>query len=61
MKYTSLEKEIIAAGNGDIEMWNIRANDDDSLLASTHIEHLAYVIQQAIENDIKINEKNCWE
>ena len=61
MKYTSIEKEIVATGNGDIEMWNIRANDDDSLLASTHIEHLANVIQQAIENDIAENEKNCLE
>ena len=60
-KYTYIEKEIAATGNGDLEIWNICANDDWSILATTWCEHLAEVIQKAIEDDIETNEKNCWE
>ena len=60
-KYTYVEKEIAATGNGDLEEWSICAKDDGSYLARTWSEHLANVIQQAIENDIAENEKNCWE
>lgn len=61
MKHTCIEKQIAATGNGDLEVWQICANDDGSVLAETWSEHLADVIQQAVENDIETNEKNCWQ
>lgn len=61
LEYTYIEKEIAATGNGDLEEWSICAKDDCSILAKTWSEHLANVIQQAIENDIAENEKNGWE
>ena len=61
MNHTYIEKQIAATGNGDLEVWQIHANDDDSVLAETWSEYLAHVIQQAIENDIETNDKNCWE
>lgn len=60
-EYTYIESEIAATGNGDLEVWNICAGDDCSILATTWSKHLAEVIQQAIENDIAENEKKCWE
>ena len=61
MKHTCIDKEIAATGNGDIEIWHIRANDDDSILATAYNEHLAKVVQKAVEEDIEENEKNCWQ
>ena len=60
-EYTYLDNEIAVTGNGDLVEWNICSKDDGSFLAKTWSEHLAKVIQQAIENDIAENEKNGWE
>lgn len=61
MKHTYLDKQLVGSGNGDFYEWWVCANDDGSILAKVWNEHLAIVIQQAIENDIEKNEQNGWE
>ena len=60
-KHTYIEKEVVATGNGDLEVWVIRAVDDDSILANVYNEHLANVIQNAVEDDIRLHEKTAWQ
>ena len=59
--HTFIEKEIASTGNGDLEIWRICSNDDGSIIAQTYSEHLAKVIQQAIEDDIAKNGADCGE
>ena len=62
MKHTNIERIVCTVGGGiDIVEFQIRANDDDSILATTYNEHLANVVQQVIENNIEMNERNAWE
>lgn len=57
MKHTNIERIVCAVGGGiDIVEFQIRANDDDSILATVYSEQLANVVQQAIENDIDKND-----
>lgn len=60
-KHTSIEKVVVATGNGDLDTWQIRANDDDSILAIVYNEYLAEVIQKAVEEDIEKHESTCWQ
>ena len=60
-KHTYIDKQVIATGNGDLSVWRICAVDDGSILAETSIQHLAEVIQKAVEEDIKKHESMCWQ
>lgn len=61
IKHTYIDKQVIATGNGDFSMWRICAADDGSILAETSVQHLADVIQKAVEEDIKKHESTCWQ
>lgn len=63
MKNTHLNKVICSVAPGqDITEWQICTNDDCSVLATVYAsEHLASVVQNAIEADIAKNEATCWE
>ena len=62
MKYTNIERVVSSVGGGiDLVEFQIRTNDDDSILAKVYNEYLANVVQKAIEDDIEANEKNAWE
>ena len=60
-KHTYIDKETAATGHGDLEIWHICAEDDGSILATAYCQHLAEVIQNAVENDIESNERSCWQ
>ena len=62
-KHTHLNKIICSVAPGqDITEWQIRTNDDCSVLATVYsCEHLALVVQNAIEADIAKNEATSWE
>ena len=63
MENTHLNKVVCSVAPGqDITEWQIRTNDDCSVLATVYeSEHLASVVQNAIEADIAKNEATCWE
>ena len=62
MKNTHRNKVICSVAPGqDIIEWQIRTNDDCSVLATVYeSEHLASVVHNAIEADIAENEANSW-
>ena len=63
MENTHLNKVICSVAPGqDITEWQIRTNDDCSVLATVYAsEHLASIVQNAIEADIAKNEATGWE
>lgn len=63
MENTHLNKVVSSVAPGqDITEWQICTNDDCSVLATVYeSEHLALVVQNAIEADIAKNEATCWE
>lgn len=61
IKHTYIDKQVMATGNGDLSMWRICAADDGSILAETSVQHLAEVIQKAVEEDIEKHESTCWQ
>ena len=63
MENTHLNKVICSVAPGqDITEWQIRTNDGCSVLATVYsCEHLALVVQNAIEADIAKNEATSWE
>ena len=61
MKHTFINKEVCNAGAGDYIEYEICANDDGSVLAVTCNEHLANVIQAAVDADIEKHESTAWQ
>lgn len=60
MKYTYVNEVKCMTSSGTHTEYQICANDG-SVLATTAIEHLVQVIQQAVEHDLAEHEATAWQ